>query len=211
MIFTKEFPEVYTPAIPVRPQAPSVFTIAVAPVTSSTFLFKKQTLFKIAVALPSSSLDRAKIWDREYHTAQRRGEESRPLSDYLLQKVNIVTPYEISNPLKVAITIRFLQTMSTDDFLQIIRDGFQGAPWRYTAYLEDALNKAISDEKIRSGEELAFYWFDNGELMVVKNGDVRGRIYKEGVNRRFLEVFVDNEHAICTELVKGLEDHIPRM
>jgi hypothetical protein len=186
-------------------------------VTTSTLLgFKRQTLFKVAVALPSSSLDRAKIWSRESHKhthypEQHRNDEHRTLTDYLLQKVNIITPYEIANPLKVAITIRFLQTTQTQDFIKLFQDAYDGAPWRYFAYLDDALSKAISDEKIRSGEELGFYWFDDGEMLVTKNGDVRGRIYKQGVNRRFLEAFVEDDHTISNELVKALNEHIPMM
>ena len=171
----------------------------------NTYFGAKQKLCRVSLALPASSLDRAKLW--EHNRRRRRTDKS--LTDSLLQRVNIVTPYQISNPLKVAVTLRFYQTVNVDEFLNLLNEAFEGTPKRVYRQFTDSLKLALEDDRIQSGQEIAFYWLDDGDVMITKDGDVCGQTTQDDANFKLLLAFLDEDVSISKDLVKNVKEHIP--
>lgn len=190
-----------------RPQTPSVFTIGNGTIYRNTYFSSKQKLCRVSFAIPGNTLDRVKTWEHN----RRRHRTDQTLVDSLLQRVNIVTPYTISNPLKVALTLRFYQTITVEDFLRLFDEAFEGASRKTYRDFVDSMKLSLEQDRITSGQEIAFYWFDDGDVMITKDGDVCGRSFKEDANRRLLLAFLDEDQSLCKDLVKSVQEHIPIM
>ena len=199
----------YTPDLPIRPSSPPLFLAGVGTFTGGKIgrYGKEDYSFKIAVSLAIPTIDRAKRWILEEEKGKHQGEPEK-LVDCLLEEPWVPSPNTVYNPLKVGITIRFGESMPTEDFIHLFRDAFRESSWKSFRHFEDSITRIIGRDRIRSGEELNFYWFDDGDLMICKNGEVRGRIVVEDVNRSLLAALVDKQKAISKDLLDSLKKNM---
>jgi hypothetical protein len=200
----------YTPELPIRPASPPLFLAAVGNVgDNNTGKYDSKPKLKIAVSFAIPAFNRAKRWIYKEDNNDHQKTDADTLSDYLLDDGGVNSPNTMHNPLKVGATIRVNQSISTDEFLRLFRKAFEGASWRSYSKFEDTLTKCIAAEKLLKDEELSFYWFDDGDLMISKNRDVRGRILIKDVSRRLLKAFVDKDKNISSDLYDSLCKNIP--
>jgi hypothetical protein len=68
---------------------------------------------KVAIALSEATLLRGKTWKKDPKSS---------LSELFLLKDQVVTPYMIKNPLKVAITVRFAEDFETREFVSLFEE-----------------------------------------------------------------------------------------
>lgn len=165
---------------------------------------------KVAVSLAIPTIDRAKRWVTEEEKGKHQGEPEN-LVDCLLEEPWIPSPNTAYNPLKLGITIRFEESMPTEDFIHLFRDAFRETSWKSFRHFEDVLTRVIGRDRLRIGEEISFYWFDDGDLMITKNGDVRGRILVEDVNKSLLSAIVEKNKSISQDLHESLKKNIPTL
>lgn len=171
---------------------------------------KEDYSMKIALSLAIPTIDRARRWVQEEEKGQHKGEPEN-LVDCLLEVPWIPSPNTTYNSLKLGITIRFEESMPTEDFIHLFRDAFRESSWKSFRQFEDTIFRAVGRDRIRNGEELNFYWFDDGDMMICKNGEVRGRILVEEVNRSLLAALVDKRKAVNKDLYDSLKKNIPTL
>lgn len=174
---------------------------------------------KVALAFSSDAVRAAKKWSNLLHS------DTRSLPDYLLRnnsdergvrKENRDTLQEFfaPNPVKLAAIVRFTANLSRSDFLALFDKPFEEAEGvsseEFRAFRE-TLRDVIGKRKILAGEEVSFYWFENGDLMILKEDEIRGILHLREINKPLLEAFVSRDKTIVSGLSECVERNIPNM
>lgn len=161
----------------------------------------------VAVAVGPYSLDRAREWLREEKHGHRR---YFTLVDHLLKRENIITPYSITNPVKIGVVLKFERTVPADQLLHALIQPLEFVHDEPRKQFINMLQSAVGDAKyLRRGEEIAFYWFDNENLLILHDGDLASGINNPEINRALLEGFIDVHKTMSRELVERIKLMIP--
>lgn len=165
--------------------------------------FKDQAeeLCKVAVAMAPSSADRAKLW------YLRRASTAASLTQYLLTRENIITPHSISNPLKVAVMMRFTTATTADYLVHLFQTAFRSCPQASTSTFMKIFVNALR-ETLQPNDELAFYFFDNADVTITKNGVVCAIINIPEINEAFLNVFLHPTESIVPDLYEAVVENV---
>lgn len=154
-------------------------------------------VYQIGVAVSSHALSKAVQWNaaRKY--------ESVPLSTYVLQKEPT-----IANRVQVAIILRMKRGVSKQQFIDAFKEAFVGVEANAFAAFEGIIEKCLGEAGVKTGEEVVFYWLNNGELVFVKNGEIAGSLKIEEISRRLLDVYTDSSRTVSKELYDCIEKHV---
>lgn len=151
-------------------------------------------------------LERAKNWHHEIYQPKPT---KRTLSDTLLARENIITPYSISNPLKVVVILRFTRNIEEELFIDLLQQPLGSYSLEANESFRAFLFHVIEDRTIRKGDEITFYWFDDGSLVVAKNGEIRGNIKFQELYHAVLDAFLNPQISISPDLYKCAMRSIP--
>jgi len=197
------FPKRFTPNVPARPKAASMVIIGVGRV-------EKLPGCMVAVGVGPYSLDRAREWLREEkHHAHRR---YFTLVDHLLKRENIITPYSITNPVKIGVVLKFERSVPADQLLDALIQPLAFVHDEPRKNFINMLRSAVGDaEYLRRGEEIAFYWFDSGNLLILHDGDLTSGINNPEINRALLEGFIDDRKTMSRELCERIKLMLPEV
>jgi hypothetical protein len=154
-------------------------------------------VYQIGVAVSHHALSKAIQWN----TARKY--EGGPLSTYILQKEPT-----IANRVQVAISLRMKRGVSKAQFIEAFREAFVGVQADAFAAFEGIIEKCLGEAGVKTGEEVIFYWLNNGELVFVKNGEVAGSLKIEEISRRLLDVYTDPSRTVSKELYDCIEKNI---
>ncbi len=195
----------FTPNLPVRPASPPLFLVGIATFID-TDRKSGRPKCKVGISVPTSTLEKMK---QHSFAEEKKGEMSHVdrLSELIIAKPNILSPYTAVNPLKIGASFHFYRNTSVEEFLGRFKSAFAGSHWHSYHRFQDTIRRVVDEEVLYPGDKLAFFWFDDGDMFITKNDDVRGRIFQEDINRRLLEVLVDDEKTIVKELTDSLHDN----
>eukprot|EP01039_Chlorochromonas_danica_P007299 gene7298-8077_t len=203
-IISQGFPERISPNIAVRPQTSPLYLVGVGRINKRVpgyFKAHAEEFCKVAVALSPSSVDRAKLW------YLRQASTAASLTEYLLSRENIITPHSISNPLKVAVMMKFTTATTADYLVHLFKSAFRSCPKASTSIFMKMLVNALRGT-LEPNDELAFYFFDNADVIVTKNGIVCAIINIPEINEAFLNVFLDPTESIVPELYDAVVENV---
>jgi len=204
--FCKDFSFRFSPNIPIRPGPPRVYLVGLGGIWNPYSQFVSEKICKVGVGLPIPILERAKHWHHDVHRPKPSG---RSLTDYLLARENIVTPFSISNPLKVVVLLRFTRNIAEDLFIDLLQQPLGNYSLEANDTFRAFLFEVIEDQTIRRGDEITFYWFDDGSLVVAKNGEIRGNLRYPELYHGVLNIFLDPKITISPDLYHCTVKSIP--
>lgn len=186
-----------------RPQSTPLYLAGVGTISrmnEGIFKNEAEELCRIALAISPSTADRAKVW------AGKRSSNTT-LTECLLTKENIITPYSISNPLKVAVIMKFVSPMRSSYLIHLLKEAFRLMPAADFQYFATSVTNALG-ETINKEDEVVFYFFDNGDINITCNGIVRAIFNMPAVNRPLLDAFLHPTEGIVPELYENVTKNI---
>lgn len=161
---------------------------------------------KIGVGCDRYSLKGAKEWTRD-----QRNRNRPPLEDYLLRRENLLTPYAIANPLRVAVMIRFEENFPTRDFVKLFEAPLLSSSScsreSWTTF-RDTLSDSMGDRRMLAGDEVGLFWYDNGDLLLTKNHNIQGVLHLPEINRPLLAAFLDSQDGFAKDLAECVESSV---
>lgn len=171
--------------------------------------FFKTPIASVAIAFPPQTVKVAKKWLSLLFT------ENSNLAEYLLnmqssvkkENTDTITQYFSPNPMKLCAMIRFTHDYSSREFVRLLEDSFEEVSQESTNAFKETLLDAIGKRRIQCGDEIAFYWFDNGDLMLTKDNDIRAIVHIPEVNKPLLEAFVRKDRTISPNLADCVENN----
>jgi hypothetical protein len=93
--------------------------------------------------------------------------------------------------------------------VEAFNDAFKGLEAGEVSGFKEALGKAVSDQGLKVGEEMTYYWLDSGELVISCNGSISGEpIAPNAVTRRLLEVYLDPSRAVSADLLTSIQENL---
>ncbi len=154
-------------------------------------------VYQIGVAVSNHALSKAVQW------SAAKKYEGGPLSTFILQKEPTV-----ANRVQVAIILRMRLGVSKAQFIEAFREAFVGVQADAFGAFESIIEKCLGEAGVKTGEEVIFYWLNNGELVFVKNGEVAGSLKIPEISQRLLDVYTDPTRSVSKELCDCIEQHV---
>lgn len=155
-------------------------------------------IYKVGLALSESAIDNAQVWVQN--------QQSSVISQYILSN-----PVPSTSPIakypRAAILIQFVRAITKQQFVEALRDSFQGVDAADFNALSDILDH-VFDDKIGVGSEVSFFWLNDGEVVFTKGKEVTGRITNPIIAARLLDVYSDPKRAVSKTLQTSIETNI---
>ena len=107
---------------------------------------------------------------RALHRSQQQARSSGSLTSALFNKGSTNTS---SHNAKVMISLRFVRQVTNAQISDAFNESFADIDPQTVAVFKTALNKANASGSIKTGEELAFIWLENGSLAIAHQGVVQ--------------------------------------
>lgn len=170
------------------------------------FYIVEVDVYLIGINLSPSMVDKGKEWSLTENN-------SKSLSDALLEK----KPLEFGNKkktihpkhdVKIGLTLRFVRSVTKSQFLDAFNEAFVGCKPANIVTFKNSLGKIVDESGVKSGEEIHFYWLDNGDFTVSRNGIMGDTFNLEEINHRLLEVYIDPRRTVSPELSKSIHDFL---
>ncbi|RYH22607.1 hypothetical protein EON65_19025 [archaeon] len=191
-----------------RPQATPLYIAGVGKIIKlNRGIFKEtaEELCRVAVALAPATADRAKDW-----IVKHGSKGNSTLTEQLLLRENIITPYSISNPLKVAVYLRVMSPLRGDYLIHLLKESFSQCPYESYRDFMTTLASAIGDQ-LNKGDEVGFHFFDNGDITITYNGVATGMVNIPPMTRILLDAFIDPTYGIVPDLFDTVMTGIVKM
>jgi hypothetical protein len=153
-------------------------------------------IYLIGINLSDQVLKSAKEW-----AASQKDKCS--LADYIFPSSKAALPSEV----KISATLRFVRGVTRQQFLDAFDDAFKGLPKEMVDSFKTELGKSIPT-KVNKEDEFQFFWLDNGQVKIAKNGEIGQSLKNNVLNKRLLEVYIDPVRAVSKEVSTCLERHI---
>ncbi len=149
--------------------------------------------------LSTSALTMGKDWSKSEN-------KTTSLSLQLPTKTKkATTPH---NDVRIGLTLRFVRSVTKTQFLDAFNEAFAGCNPTNVETFKKSLGKVIDDSGVKQGEEVYFYWLDNGDFTVSRNGVMGDTFNINEINHRLLEVYIDPKRTVCPELSKSIHDFL---
>jgi hypothetical protein len=165
------------------------------------FYIVEVDVYLLGINLSSSALNKGKEWSRlENPTVS--------LSEALLQKNKLpvlsvkdkkVADHK-SNDVNIALTLRFARNITKDQFIDAFNEAFIGCSPANVEIFKTSLGKIVDHTGVKQGEELYFYWLENGDFTVARNGVMGDTFNIDEINKRLLEVYIDPKRTVSPQL-----------
>lgn len=191
------FPHRITPNLAVRPQGTPLYVAGVGKINKLNrgyFKESSEELCRVAVAIAPYTADRARDW-----IVKHGSKGNSTLTEQLLLRENIITPYSISNPLKVAVYLRVISPLRGDYLIHLLKESFHECPYESYRDFMTTLASAMGDQ-LNKGDEVGFHFFDNGDITITYNGVATGMVNIPSVTGILLDAFMDPTYGIVPDL-----------
>lgn len=153
-------------------------------------------VYLVGLGLSNHALKKALDWENNKSSGS-------VLSKYILQ--HEIAAYK---QVQVAIVLKMQRTVNKAQFIEAFRDSFIGVSAENYSVFQSALEKCIGEDGLKQGEEMAFYWLTNGELLFAKNGSLGGQVNIDEISTRLLDVYTDPKRAVSMEFYTCIEKNV---
>lgn len=107
----------------------------------------------------------------------------------------------------VALTLRMQRTITYQQFISALREQFSDLRPDDFKEFQRILEPCIGENLVK-GDEMSFYWLNNGSCVVCKNGKVGGVIDIDSVVRRLMDVYIESKRSVVPELCESIEKNL---
>ncbi len=163
---------------------------------------QESVVAKVAVGCSTYTIDRAKYWK------EKRFQDQSTLTEVLLRRENTITPYGIANPLKVSVIVHVTKDFGTKDFIKLFEPCFVSCSKEGLQTFRDTMNDVIGDRKLRAGDDVSIYFYDNGDLIFTKNEAIKAVIHFPEINQHILNGFIHPQYSAVDQLSDCIEENI---
>lgn len=157
-------------------------------------------IYRIGVVVPASGFTKVGEWIKN---------PTLPLSHYLLKKDAAPTKSQDPNPIRLGLLLKFCRSVGKDLFVDAFRSAFQGIDAAAFDLFKVALERTMGADGLKTGEEMQFYFLEDGEIILTKNGAIGGRVNVEALTVRLLDVYTESSRAVSKELCDNLNQFAP--
>lgn len=159
-------------------------------------------VYLVGLALSEQAIQTAANWPDRKNTSV--------LSTFLLDNnyVSLTRP-DAKDP-RCAIFIKFVRTATKAQFLAAFKESFSDFEPTEFSEFNSILENVVGDN-MATGDEFSFYWLNNGEIVIAKNGVVGGRLTNEKISQRLLDVYTDPKRAVSPEMYRSVEDNFAKI
>ena len=169
------------------------------------FYIVEVDVYLIGVSLSSATLSKDKAWGAAGKDSPTLAEALLNQSDYYDKITNKKTQAQYKNEIKICLTLRFQRSVTKAQFIEAFNDAFAGCNQTSVDIFKESLGKIVDDTGVKQGEEIFFYWLDNGDFTVSRNGKLGNTFNIAEINQRLLEVYIDPKRTVSPELAKSIE------
>jgi hypothetical protein len=160
-------------------------------------------VYQIGLSLSSKSLEKAKAWVSKLKAAEQQSLGS--LADVILAGASSLPGT------RVAINKHFVRAVSTKTVVEAFNDAFKGCDAGEVRRFKEALGGALGETGVAEGDEVTYYWLNGGGLLLAVNGQLKSAIRSDVIEKRLLEVFVEEKRTVSPELVKSLLENVANL
>eukprot|EP01038_Epipyxis_sp_PR26KG_P006553 gene6553-9002_t len=153
-------------------------------------------IYLIGMNFSSSALQQAKRWSKSHS-------HDKTLSKTLMENLN-----PNSNEVKISASLKFVREISKSTLIEAFNSAFEGCSTTSIDTFKSLLSECIDHTGVKVGDEINYYWFENGDLVVYVNDKSSRRVRSEEINLRLLEVYIDPSRTISKELSTCVERHL---
>lgn len=107
----------------------------------------------------------------------------------------------------VAITLKFVRTVSTKQCVDAYDDALKGCNPEAAANFSRILAETIGPDGLKSGEQIQFFWLDGGGMLIECRGATCAMLDNE-ISRRLLETYLDPTRTVSAQLVKSFDEYL---
>lgn len=203
---TKGLPTEVTPVIPNVANVHPLLLSGVGMRRKNLYIVEVD-IYLLGLNLSTAALTKGKDWSKTEN-------KTTTLSDALLEKTPLQLPTKTKkattshNDVRIALTLRFVRGVTKTQFLDAFNDAFAGCNQANVDTFKNSLGKIVDDSGVKQGEEIYFYWLDNGDFTVSRNGVMGDTFNINEINHRLLEVYIDPKRTVCPELSKSIHDFL---
>jgi len=172
------------------------------------FYIVEVDVYQIGISLSSAVLSNGKRW-------AAAGKEIPSLSDALLDNsqyfdkiTNKKTQGNYKNEIKICLTLHFKRAITKSQFLDAFNEAFAGCNPISVDIFKKSLGKIVDESGVKQDEEIFFYWLDNGDFTVSRNGVIGDTFNIDEINHRLLEVYIDPKRTVSPELSQSIHKFI---
>lgn len=193
-------PTTITPVIPGIKSTTPLYLIGTGIRKKNLYLVELD-IYRIGVVVPISSMGKVDAWAKNKTTA------NQPLSNFLLTKHSVPIKSNDPNPIRLGLLLKFCRGVGKDLFVDAFRTAFKGIDNESFELFRIALENTMGSNGMQANEEMQFYFFENGDIILTKNGIIGGKINNHIVSQRLLDVYIDPSRSVSKELVDSLDQY----
>ncbi len=171
------------------------------------FYIVEVDVYLLGMYLSNNELTNGKEWCKS-------SKENFSLSNALLEqklvvgKDNKIHTITDKNDVKICLSLKFMRTITKVQFLDAFNEAFAGCNPAHIETFKTSLGQVVDDTGVKQGEEIFFYWLNNGDFTVARNGKLGDTFNINEINLRLLEVYIDPKRTVSPELSKSIHDFL---
>ena len=173
------------------------------------FYIVEVDVYLLGLYLSNHELSKGKAWSST-------DAQTVSLSDALLQKKVVInsakdkkaTNTNHKNDVKIGLTLQFARTVTKAQFLDAFNEAFVGCKPENIETFRASLGKIVDDKGVKQGEEIFFYWLENGDFTVSRDGKLGNTFNIDEINQRLLEVYIDPKRTVSPELSQSIHNFL---
>jgi hypothetical protein len=167
------------------------------------FYIAQVDVYLIGFSLSTMSINQAAAWVRSVDQVDKATLGS--FSDALLEGTSDLPGS------RIAVSKRFVRAVSKKLVVEAFNDAFKGCNEIEIARFKEGLGSALGSAGAANGDEITYYWLNGGGLIISFKGEVMTHFRGEEIEKRLLEVYVEESRTVSPELVKNLRETLARI
>lgn len=116
--------------------------------------------------------------------------------------------YLLTYLLNYSVTLKFVRNVGKDKIVSAFDDAFVGCNKDAIILFKLSLDKSLGGVDLNQNDTLEFYWIEGGGLRIAKNNVMREHIALPEIEKRLLEVYVDDKRTVSKDLVASIRSNV---
>lgn len=151
-------------------------------------------IYLAALAIPANATGKVAEW------AATDKESRKSLSSFLLRR-------DPAQTVKACIYLKPVRDITTAQFLGAMKEMFADVdPAKFKPF-HDLVERVFGSTGATTADVVAFYFMENGDLFLSRNGVPQGSVNFPEVSQRLMDIYVDPKITVAPELPVSIEQN----
>ena len=110
---------------------------------------------------------------------------------------------------RASVSLRFVRNLASEKVTEAFNDAFKSCDVNDVNIFKTALSEAIGSSGVKTGDEVTFFWLNNGALQVANNGEPGPIVPVPAViGQQLLSVYLNPLMTVSKELLNSVRDNM---